>query len=77
MLGAGKRVVETPELARKQKALNKMWKVLQHYLIPRGNYGKRNCSKCSGTNHKSHLTRIEKRNDKIATKILDAFEGLL
>ena len=77
MLGGGDRVKLTPELRAKAKVVNDLWKAIYKSLLPRSSFGKRNCKKCTGTNHYDHLTNQEKLRNKYATKALEALEGEL
>ena len=75
MLGAGKTVKETHELKIREKRFRKLWKALNHYLVPQGSYARRGCDKCQGCNHREHLSKKEIRENKIASKILKSLEG--
>lgn len=79
MLGAGKDVPETKELRKRDRQLNKLWKVIYKQLIPRCDYKKtKGCIKCSSgaRSHREHLTKREILSDKVATKILNSLEGM-
>lgn len=78
MLGAGDRVEVTPELRALNKVVNKIWKAIEFNLIPRSNYYKETCSKCKkdgGYSHRQHLTKSEKRKDRLATNMLKKMIG--
>ena len=76
MLGAGKRIKSTPELEKQSKYLRKLWKALGHYLTPESKCTRTGCLKCQTSNdHREHLSKKEIRENKIATKILEALKG--
>ena len=77
MMGGGDRVKSTPELRAKAKVVKDLWKAIYKSFLPRSSYRKRNCKKCTGTNHYDHLSKQEILRNKFATKALEALEGSL
>ena len=75
MLGAGEDVNATPGLKEQTKRLYKLWRVLGKYALPVSSFARTGCKKCQGCNHWEHLSKKEKREDKIARKILEALQG--
>lgn len=77
MMGAGDRVEEAPELKKLKKTINKVWKSVSKYLLPRShNYTRSNCKKCLVDRcHPHHLSKREMREDRIATSILRNLKG--
>lgn len=75
MMGGGERVEATPELKARQVVIDDLWKAIYKSFLTRSNYGKKNCKKCTGTNHRDHLSKQETLRDKTATKALNALKG--
>ena len=78
MLGMGTNVKLTPKLKYQYKVIYDVWKAIYKNLTPRTDYSHDGCKKCSGANHRRHLSKKEILKDKTATKILEKLaEGFL
>ena len=75
MLGAGENVDETPELKNQLKHLKRLWKIICKYSLPKSQFGRVGCKKCTGANHWQHITKRERLQNKIADNIIKEFYG--
>jgi len=76
MMGAGECVDLTPELKAQNKVILRVWNALRCNLIVRGDFGRSNCKKCTGSfTHRNHLSKSEIRKNKLATSMLKKLIG--
>ena len=68
---------ETPDLIATAKIVGRVWDALygRTGLLPRSQFTKKGCKKCTDGDHRKHLTAGEKAMDRAATTILKKLRG--
>lgn len=76
MLGAGERVELTSVLRSQSRQFRKLWRSMARCLNPESKYTRDGCNKCSEErDHRLHLSAKEKREHKVAVRILNNLKG--